>query len=219
VLSLRPGLGGDFVDVGTDHVRFEGDALARYRVGPAHAIGFGMTIDGELGGVYALPLLVYGLRTEHLRVDARLPERLEALYVPFGRLGVGIAARFQGGVFGVGGEGAPVDRLGLSTLLVGPVLEVRVVSAIRVDARGGLALARRFDLAAGDVDRRSLGLDPAPWFGGGVSCELRERACARADARRRGAREGQKVFHRRLRVPSRRSSVLAYSCTLRASSL
>jgi hypothetical protein len=174
VLSLRPGLHSDFVDLGPDHVRFEGDAFVRYRLGPAHTMGFGMTLTDELGRPLALPLVAYDLRTEHLRVTARLPRELDALYVPFERLGAGLTARFQGGAYGAGDTGSPADGVALSSLFAGGKLEVRVVSALRVDARGGLALLRRFDLEAGDLDHRSFGLEPAPWFGGGVSYEVRE---------------------------------------------
>lgn len=172
----RPGIFTDGVQVGLDHVRFEGAAFVDRIVSDRTTLGVGLAYGSNFGVAVPVPVLhVVHRRGTKFLLDGFIPQRVTAWWYPRKGLDVGLEAQLFGAQYRLGDPATQPRRAGqfqYANGTIGPVLRWTAFGKTALSLEGGMTFIRRFNFArfATGPGEAVVGYGPgnAPWVRAGL---------------------------------------------------
>ncbi len=173
-LQAASTLAGDFAEVGTDHLRFGGSALASYTFSPRFVLGAGILVGWQFGRPLPLPAVRLQWQISYdVRLRALLPSEAELIWRLHDRVELSLWAGIRGQTYALTSERTQgrwpcaaqsaddinteavderearpqscVTKLSYSQGEVGPKVSVRLTSSLWLSVQGTFAFFRRYE--------------------------------------------------------------------------
>ncbi|HSZ32561.1 MAG TPA: DUF6268 family outer membrane beta-barrel protein [Puia sp.] len=149
--QLTPTLSSDFKSsLSSNDFLMLGSFLAIRRLNDYANIGAGITYTTKLGKPLLLPVLQFNYHKDHHKLIILLPSLVDYEYGidKKDKFNVGFRAGLNGAEFHVTGNNIDnaidVNKLGYSRLNLGPVVSYRISKIIKIEAMGGISVARKY---------------------------------------------------------------------------
>lgn len=167
-LSSSAGFASDFrYTPGLDELLVNVAVIGAYRFGERLTLGLGLGYNRQLGRLAPIPMVSLALRSGDFRVDATVPALTQVRYRAARWLIVGLRQTLEGNRFHLDPDLVMASDVeaAYSLLTAGGQVTVPILPWLNVDAYGGIAALRKYEVF---VDGTSVGdatIDPGPMFG------------------------------------------------------
>lgn len=137
--------------------------------------GGGVAFTSRFGEPTLIPTVYLTLKSENGKLQILLPRRI-AYDRYFGKFTAGIQVSANGSHYNVNyartnflNEVEPVDKLAYTRVVIGPSLSYRIGKVIRLEASGGITVARRVELQGDQFDDENYNITNSPFFRFGIA--------------------------------------------------
>lgn len=163
--TLTPSLASDFKDkLSSEDFFMQGALLGIRKLNDFTSIGGGISYTTKLGSPLLLPVVYFRYYRDRQKVNIQLPMLAEYAYSldEKDKLNAGFKMGLNGTNFHITGDDinshTDVDKLRYSRINAGPVISYKICNVLKLEATGGLSVARKFEfMSAGDAKQSTLG--------------------------------------------------------------
>jgi hypothetical protein len=162
---LTPSLASDFKDkLSSSDFFMQGALIGIRKLNDFTSLGGGISYTTQLGSPLLLPVVYFRYYKDRQKVNIQLPMLADYAYSvdPKDKLNVGFRMGLNGTNFHVTSDDInshiDVNELRYSRINAGPVISYKICNVLKLEATGGLSVARKFEfVAAGGAKQYSFG--------------------------------------------------------------
>ncbi|MEO0592256.1 MAG: DUF6268 family outer membrane beta-barrel protein [Myxococcota bacterium] len=168
LVNASVGVATDFQDLETDHLRYQGLTVVRYKRSDAWTFGVGGAVNYQFGEPRVLPAAQVIYKGDRWNAEVTVPRVASIRYTVLQGFDIGFLGQVDGNRFSIG-EDLPLESVSLSIADVGLIAGVKLVGPVWLTAYSGATLFRRYDILDDDNnDLLNLDQEPGPIFRVGV---------------------------------------------------
>lgn len=156
--TFTPSLASDFKDkLSSDDFFIQGSLTGIRKLSEYSSLGGGITYTTQLGSPLLLPTVYFRYYKGRQKVNMLLPMFADYTYSldVKDKLNAGFRMGLNGTNFHVTGndinKDADINKLRYSRINAGPVISYRICNVLKLEATGGISVARKFEFMAGDA--------------------------------------------------------------------
>jgi hypothetical protein len=173
--SLMPTLASDFKSgLSSNDFTMQGSLLVINKLNSYTSIGGGLVYGTKLGQPMPLPAFIFRYFKDHHDLTLLLPTFANYAY-QVGRkdeFDIGVRADLNGADFHVSGNNLDsavhVNKLSYSRINLGLVVSYKITKVIKLEARGGISTARKYQFLDADGNKYSFNTNNVPFFNVGL---------------------------------------------------
>jgi hypothetical protein len=173
--SLMPTLASDFKSgLSSNDFSMQGSLLVINKLNSYTSIGGGVIYSTKLGQPTPLPAFIFRYFKDHHDLNLLLPTFANYTY-QVGRkdkFDIGVRADLNGADFHVSGNNlvsaVDVYKLSYSRINLGPVASYKITRVIKLEARGGISTARKYQFLDTDGNKYSFNTNNVAFFNIGL---------------------------------------------------
>ena len=164
--QLRWGLFSDLIEVDENDARLYGLVMVDRDLIQGMVLGLGIAYHSDFGYPHPMPFLHFAYQNSWFRTDMGLPSNVELFFAPHERIELGARGRLSGNEYKMTYQDEALDNIliQVSTMDVGPAVNLRLVAGLWLRFFGGYAFNNRYKtVAPNGKEIRDVSLDNT-WF-------------------------------------------------------